>query len=85
MRGLTEIEWDVLDSAAAPDPCDEEYDCEPYSDDEEAAQTWLVRRGLIVPTTCVADPEVEHPALTAAGRILWALGRSVVVGAGRHT
>jgi len=41
VMGLTATEWTVLESAALPDPCDEETECGDFDDSQQAAETSL--------------------------------------------
>ncbi len=73
--GLTATEWYILESAALPDPCDDETECSDYDAEQSAAQSNLVTRGLVVIVPCVYDPVDDHPALTPTGRLLLGLDR----------
>ena len=79
MRGLTAVEWDLLENAAAPDPCDDMIECSDYDANEEAAIDRITRRGLVIWQSCIFDPTDEHPTPTPSGKLLLRLGHAVVV------
>jgi hypothetical protein len=77
LRGLSEIQWVVLEDSNGCDGPDGRHD--PVRDDEMGiAILSLVERGLVGLEPCPIGPG-QHTVLTAGGRLLLNLGRSVVV------